>query len=47
MGKVLIIKNNDVNSGIHTFACDSFREQKKRVYNTMDGSANELHLQKI
>lgn len=47
MGKVLIIKNNNSDVRIHQFAENSYRENKKCYYNSLEGTENENALIEI
>lgn len=47
MGSVLIVKNNDVKNGIHTYAQKSLEKQEKRYYNTGGGTLNEDNLKAL
>ncbi len=47
MGNVLIIRNNNRESDIYTFAKGSYYGKKIGYYNTLDGSQNENYLKKI
>lgn len=47
MGKVLIIKNNDMNSKIHKYAEESYNLGQKRFYNTVEGTDNNNAVKNI
>ncbi|MBQ4524345.1 MAG: dNTP triphosphohydrolase [Lachnospiraceae bacterium] len=47
MGNVLIIKNNSKSSDIYNWAKESFENNKKGYYNTLNGSPNEMYLKKV
>lgn len=44
MGRVLIIKNGNVDGRIHEFASQSFEQGKRCYYNSVDGTSNEQAL---
>ena len=46
MGKVLIIKNN-MNEKIHEYAMESYENNDKRYYNSVDGTFNEEGIEKL
>ncbi|MGC4020381.1 MAG: dNTP triphosphohydrolase [Muricomes sp.] len=47
MGRVLIIKNNNIDNNIHRFAEESFKLKTKRFYNTLDGTLNKEAVKEI
>ncbi|MCM1295250.1 MAG: dNTP triphosphohydrolase [Muribaculaceae bacterium] len=47
MGKVLIVKNNNIDSGIHYHAEQSYKKRGKRYYNSTNGTIDQIELSKL